>query len=66
MCQENSGAILEEECSRRALLIYKSLLPGGRSRMDHSGSAWARACRRLKAEFELLKNMTRATGAAMG
>lgn len=55
-----------EECSRRALSIYESLLPGGRSRTDHSDSAWARACRRLKAEFELLKNMTRATGAAMG
>jgi glycosyltransferase involved in cell wall biosynthesis len=64
--RKTAAQFSREECSRRALLIYKSLLPGGRSRMDHSGSAWARACRRLKAEFELLKNMTRATGAAMG
>lgn len=54
-----------EECSRRALEIY-SLLIRNYSRSDRSHNAWERAKRRVKAEFDLLKNMTRATGAAMG
>lgn len=56
----------QEVCAARALMIYETLLSRKYMVRDHVDSAWEKAKRMIKAELELLKNMTRATGAAIG
>ncbi len=54
-----------ESCALRALEIYDSLLSRSFVSRNHADSAWSRATRMIKTEFELLRNMTKATGAAI-
>lgn len=56
----------KETCAEKALSIYTFLLSQKYQEKNHTDSTWAKAGRLIKAEFELLKNMTKATGAAMG
>lgn len=52
-------------CATKALDIYMSLLTRNLMVRDHLDSAWEKTKRLIKAEFELLRNMKRATDAAI-
>lgn len=52
-------------CAARALDIYSSLLTKKYMIRDHLDSIWEKTKRLIKAEFDLLKNMKRATDAAI-
>jgi len=52
-------------CAAKALDIYMALQTRNYMVRDHLDSAWEKAKRLIKAEFELLKNMKRATDAAI-
>ena len=52
-------------CAAKALDIYMSLLTRNLMVRDHLDSAWEKTKRLIKAEFELLRNMKRATDAAI-
>ncbi len=52
-------------CAQKALSIYSSLLTKKVQEKNRTDSGWAKAIRLFKAEFELIKNMTKATGAAI-
>ncbi len=56
----------KETCAVKALSIYTFLLSQKYQKKNRTDSTWAKAIRLIKAEFELLKNMTKATGAAIG
>ena len=56
----------KERCASRALSIYSQLLlMDGHHARELSDSMWLKAKRMIKAELDLIKNMTRATGAAI-
>jgi 1,2-diacylglycerol 3-alpha-glucosyltransferase len=56
----------KDRCASRALSIYSQLLlMDGHHTRELSDSMWLRAKRMIKAELDLIKNMTRATGAAI-
>jgi 1,2-diacylglycerol 3-alpha-glucosyltransferase len=52
-------------CAAKALDIYMSLLTRNYMIRDHLDSPWEKTKRLIKAEFELLRNMKRATDAAI-
>jgi len=52
-------------CAAKALDIYMSLLTRNLMVRDHLDSAWEKTKRLIKAEFELLRNIKRATDAAI-
>lgn len=55
-----------EKCARRALSIYADLVETERfRRYEHQQSAWEKTMRRIKAEWELMKNFTKATTGAV-
>jgi 1,2-diacylglycerol 3-alpha-glucosyltransferase len=58
----------KEACSLRAVRIYSRLfrISPRNSYENIPDSAWSKAVRVIRMELELLRNMTRATGAAMG
>ena len=60
-----AASFSKEECAQKALLIYSDLLSKEYFDKNHSDSAWSKAVRMVKAEFDLLKNVTKATGAAI-
>ncbi|MFP4680195.1 MAG: glycosyltransferase [Chitinispirillaceae bacterium] len=51
-------------CARKALEKYETLLGKNFVYRDHADSNWSRAMRMIRAELELIRNMTKATGAA--
>lgn len=56
----------KEQCAARALSIYLSLMQRRRySSKEQTDSLWSKAKRMIKVELKLIKNMTRATGAAI-
>lgn len=68
--RENARLAVEpfskERCASHALSIYTELLLRDNYHIrELSDSMWLRAKRMIKAELDLIRNMTRATGAAM-
>lgn len=63
--QFSSLPFSKDVCAARALNIYMSLLAKSYMVRDHIDSTWDKTKRLIKTELELLKNMTRATGAAI-
>jgi len=64
--QSTAAPFSRELCAERALHIYNALLRRKRRNfIDHNDSAWSRAKRMIKAELDLLRIMTKATGAAI-
>lgn len=55
----------KEICAARAVDIYMSLLAKSYMVRDHVNSVWEKTKMLIKMELELIKNMTRATGAAI-
>ena len=52
-------------CTQRALALYRAVIARGRvARAAHNG-AWVHAMRRMKTEWQLLRNVTHATGIAL-
>jgi glycosyltransferase involved in cell wall biosynthesis len=60
-----AASFAKEKCAEKALSIYSALLSKEYFDKNHSDSAWAKAVRMVKAELDLLKNVTKATGAAI-
>ncbi|MDG5815459.1 glycosyltransferase [Chitinispirillales bacterium ANBcel5] len=52
-------------CVKKVLTIYSELLKKRYVKRDRTDSMWEKAMRMIKAELELIYNMTKATGAAM-
>lgn len=52
-------------CAELALTIYQEQLSRSFVARDHADSAWSGAMRMIRAELELIMNITRATGAAI-
>ena len=53
-------------CAHKALNIYASLLVQGFVRRSIEDSPWTKTGRLIQAEWELVKNFTKATGALIG
>jgi glycosyltransferase involved in cell wall biosynthesis len=63
--QETAARFSQSQCAQRALALYRAVVAQGRmARVAHDGG-WARAMRRMKTEWQLLRNVTQATGAAL-
>ena len=63
--QETAQRFSLSRCARRALALYHAVVARGRvARAAHDG-AWAHAMRRMKTEWQLLRNVTHATGVAL-
>lgn len=60
-----AASFAKEKCAQKALSIYTALLSKEYFDKNHTDSAWAKAVRMVKAELDLLKNVTKATGAAI-
>jgi 1,2-diacylglycerol 3-alpha-glucosyltransferase len=58
-------AFSKEVCAKKALSIYESLMSSDCKERDQNDNSWAKAIRLIKAEFDLIKNVTKATGAAI-
>jgi 1,2-diacylglycerol 3-alpha-glucosyltransferase len=54
-----------DRCAEKALGIYEYLNAKGYVHRESEDSVWDKAMRRLKAEWELVKNLTKATTAAL-
>ena len=54
-----------ERCADRALAAYERLTDRNRRRRRRYTTVWATARARIRAEWHILKNLTRATGAAI-
>lgn len=52
-------------CVKKALTIYNRLLHDNRKFIGHSSDLWARTLRVIQTEYELMKNILRATQAAI-
>lgn len=67
--KENNRARAKEfskrESTSKLLDIYNNLLSKNYIARDHADSGWDKAKRLIKAELDLIKNLTRATGAAI-
>jgi glycosyltransferase involved in cell wall biosynthesis len=63
--KETAAFFSQQICAMRAVEIYKALLEKKCVEKDRFNCAWARAKRFMRVELELLKNRTRATGAAL-
>ncbi len=55
-----------ETCSRKALEVYESLIGRELPGRKHENSPWDETRRRIKAEWELIRTKTRATGSVFG
>jgi glycosyltransferase involved in cell wall biosynthesis len=53
------------KCAHRALALYRAVIARGRMARAARDSAWAHAMRRMRTEWQLLRNVTQATGAAL-
>lgn len=63
--QETAARFSQSRCAQRALALYRAVIGRGRAaRVAHDG-AWARTMRRMKTEWQLLRSVTQATGAAL-
>ncbi|NLE02889.1 MAG: glycosyltransferase family 4 protein [Fibrobacter sp.] len=55
----------KEICAQKALTVYEGLRRKNHILRNHSESTWETAKRLIKAEMDIIKNMTRATGMAI-
>ncbi len=62
-CQETAGRFSMRISAEKALNAYFSLLVHGFLRRSSEESSWARTARMIHAQWELIKNLTKATGA---
>lgn len=64
--RETASEYTREKCARRALDVYHRLVEIERYRHQESDdSAWAKTISRVKAEWDLMKNFTKATTGAV-
>lgn len=62
-CRETANEFSMEKSAQKALKIYVSLLIQGFVRRPFEDSPWASNLRLIQAQWELIKNLTKATGA---
>ncbi len=65
-CYATACAYDSKLCAVKVEKLYKDLTAAKFVFRERKESSWEKTMRLIKAEFELVKNMTRATGAAMG
>lgn len=63
--QSAASLYSKELCAARAIDIYMSLLTKNYMVRDYKDNSWHKTKRLIKAELDLIKNVTRATGAAI-
>jgi glycosyltransferase involved in cell wall biosynthesis len=63
--KETARAFSVDRCVESALSIYTTVMPRHRDSETHHNSFWNETLRRIHAEWELLSNATKATGAAL-
>ncbi len=63
--REAAAQLSVDRCVETTLSIYRKVAPRFRNGRQRHDSGWAEAIRRVHAEWELLVNTTKATGAAM-
>lgn len=63
--RRKAGQYTKELCSKRALEIYASLVRKKHARQGYEEGPWDKARRRIKAEWDMVANIARATGAVL-